>query len=100
MALTQAQLREHVGRMMIRGLAGNDIEDSIRLKTIAGWALDHRDDTSFSTASDRLEAVMTVLRELYRRDLGSTPPTKRHLRKWVDGIAGYGIGITLDPEGA
>lgn len=101
MALTQAQLRDHAGRLILRGIAATIRQDEqLSAQNILPWIWAHRDDTGFSTAPDRNEAVGIILRQIFNRttDLDAAV-NKRIFRKWVDDQFGYGNGITIEPQG-
>ncbi len=106
MALTAAQLREHVGRMFIRGFGSllADGETRISISTIVLWIKNHKTDSAFSNEADRSEACITMLRELFLRTTGinsdASLVNRRIFRKWVDQMLGYGEGILIEPQGS
>ena len=102
MALTQAQIRDHAGRLMLRGFAASlPAGEDVSVKIMVGWVKAHITDSAFSTASDRKEAAITILREIYERSTGMvSTDNRRHFRKWVDGMLEYGDGILIEPMGA
>jgi hypothetical protein len=106
MALTQAQLRDHTGRIMLQGMANLAREDelySVNLRTIMSWVKDHKNDSGFSNEADRIEASMRLLRDLFqrtmRRDSEASLLNRRLFRKWLDGHLGYGEGILIESQG-
>lgn len=103
MALTNAQLREHAGRIFLRGmdgLIGTD-KTAVTVQEIAIWVKDHMTDSAFSTVPDRREAVGIIFRQLFQRTTGMDPIANRRIfRKWLDGMIEYGYGITIESQGA
>ena len=102
MALTQAQIRDHAGRLMLRGFASSlPNGEDVSVKILAGWVKSHITDSAFSTAADRKEAAITIFREMYERSTGMVSTNnRRHFRKWVDGMLEYGDGMLIEPLGA
>lgn len=94
-ALTQAQVMEHVGRMMSRGLMtfldGNEERaKSVQLTDIVGWAKDYRVNSAFGTLADRTEAMQTFQRVLFQNATGRDPANGgKHYYKnhWLDRYA-------------
>lgn len=102
MALTQAQLRDHAGRMLLRGLASSlPAGEPVTVRMMVSWAMSHITDSGFSSETDRREAAITILREIHGRSTGIVAAeNRRHFRKWIDGMTEYGTGIVIEPQGA
>ena len=78
MALTVAQIAEHIGRMMTRGvnqtLTNETVMSGARFIDILGdWMRDYRKNSSFGTQADRDEAMRTFRRNIYQQVVGVDP---------------------------
>ncbi len=76
-ALTQAQLREHLGAMVSRGVMqslrqGVPLEE-ITLVDMLSWAKDYRANGTLGTQAERTEAMQTLYRQLFQRVTGLDP---------------------------
>lgn len=106
-ALTAAQLREHLGAMVSRGVMqslrqGVPLEE-ITLKDIMSWAREYRLNGTLGTQADRTEAIQFFYRQLFERSTGLDPANGsandiHYYRKhWLYHYAGQNESDTVEP---
>lgn len=74
MALTNAQVFEHMGRMIAHGLQSGAL-DLEWFETLIPVGKDYRDNGAFGTTADRREAMRETLRGAWKITKGDDPDT-------------------------
>jgi hypothetical protein len=83
MALTAAQVREHIGAMLQYGINNSELSAELKLNfyDIIKWAKAYRVNGSLGTQADRTEAMKAALRFVYNRLTGLDADTNIHFYK-------------------
>lgn len=100
-ALTNAQIFEHLGRMINRGFAQGLVpafQERVVLQTFGIWGEDYVINGSSGTVADRKEAMQAVFRQVFLVQKGldgtvgletdGTAPRHYYKRHWLPGEVG------------
>lgn len=90
MALTAAQIFEHIGRMMARGIM-NELQQGgdLDVKDLPRWAKNYRLLGNAGTIADRTEAMKAFQEQLFTQLTGLDPTVASHFyrKHYLAGLA-------------
>jgi len=90
MALTAAQVREHVGAMIQYGLNNAEylLRGGLDFRDLVRWSKLYRVGGTLGTIADRTEAMRTFLKYVFMKTTGRDPVTDKHIftKHWIDEV--------------
>ena len=78
MALTQDQIFEHIGRMVVHGFDNHTSIGDHQFERMARWAKQYVLNDTFGTQAERQEAMRTIKRKLFEKTTGMDPDVDKH----------------------